>query len=473
MNIPEQKPDIASYRWHFVGIGGAGMSALAAALIDLGATVSGSDMEESEATRALKDRGAMVHIGHSASHLGEADRVVFTGALSPDNPELAEAERRGIPVIRRAQLLGELMDLRRGVAVAGTHGKTTTSAMIAWTLARAGWDPSYMVGGTIRGLGPGGHWGGGDVLVAEADEYDRSFLHLRPEVAVITNIEGDHLEYYGSLEAIHEAFVGFGCNVRDGGLLLLCAEDEPAMSLHGKLLDERARFRVQTYGCSDPSLWRAHDVTPNRKGGSDYRASHDGQDVASVSLAVPGAHNVLNSLAALAACVELGLNAGDAATALGEFSGAARRFEVKGEAAGITIVDDYAHHPTEIAATLEAARARFPGRHLTVVFQPHTYTRTRDFLPLFSRALAEADRAIVTEIYASRERDTLGMSGSMIVEASRGGRALFAPTLRDAGEVALAEVQERGGVLITMGAGDVWKVGEALLRRLEAGEPTL
>jgi UDP-N-acetylmuramate--alanine ligase len=442
------------------------MSALAAALVDLGARVSGSDIEESDATNALRDRGVAISIGHAAINLGDAARVVYTGALAPDNAELFEAERRGIPVIKRAQLLGELMDLRRGVAVAGTHGKTTTSAMVAWVLAAAGRDPSYMIGGTIRGLGKGGHWGSGNELVAEADEYDRSFLNLRPQVGIITNIEGDHLEYYGSMDAIIEAFKGFACNVRDGGVLFLCAEDPEAIRLHDTLLDEKASFRTQTYGYGESALWRAVGVKPNARGGSDYTAVYDEEEVARVSLAVPGAHNALNSLAALAACVELGVDVEEVARHLGEFAGAGRRFEIKGGVRDITVVDDYAHHPTEIAATLRAARQRFPAYALVVVFQPHTYTRTRDFLDDFARSLGEADHVILTEIYASRERDTLGMSGKMIVERIANAPAEFAPTLEDAVEAALAVLQIEGSVLLTLGAGDVWKVGDEVLRRL-------
>jgi UDP-N-acetylmuramate--alanine ligase len=403
------------------------------------------------------------------ANLGNPDRIVYTGALASDNAEMLEAETRAIPTIKRAQLLGELMDLRRGVAVAGTHGKTTTSAMIAWVLSMSGREPSYMIGGTIRGLGQGGHWGRGEELVAEADEYDRSFHHLRPQVGVITNIESDHLEYYGSMDAIFEAFKGFACNVREGGVLILCADDVDAMILHDMLLDERADFRAQTYGFGESALWRAVGVTPNGRGGSAYTAVYDEEEVARVSLAVPGAHNVLNSLAVLAACVELGVEAEEVARHLGEFKGAGRRFEVKGGVWDMTVVDDYAHHPTEITATLKAARQRFRAQPLIVVFQPHTYTRTRDFLDDFASALEGADHVIVTEIYASRERDTLGMSGKMIVERIRATPAEFAPTLDDAVEAALAAMGKEGSVLLTMGAGDVWKVGDEVLRRLGAG----
>ena len=464
--VRNPKSEIRNPKWHFIGIGGAGMSALASALLDRGARVSGSDIAESDTTRALASRGAQVYIGHDAANLGDADRVVYTGALAPDNPEVLEAERRGLSLVKRAQLLGELMDTRQGIAVGGTHGKTTTSAMIAWVLAISGHDPSYMVGGTIRGLGAGGHWGAGDILVAEADEYDRSFLHLRPQIALIANIESDHLEYYGSYDAIREAFGQFARSVREGGLLLLYAEDPEALRLHDALLEEKVSFRVQLYGLTENAIWRATHMKANNRGGSDYGAIYDGQEAAHVSLAIPGTHNALNSLAALAACVELGVDVEEAARQLGEFAGAGRRFEIKGEVGGITVVDDYAHHPTEIEATLRAARQRFPNLPIIVVFQPHTYTRTRDFLDDFARVLSEADHAIITEIYASRERDTLGMSGAML--ANLIPRATFAPTLEEAATASLNLLRSLpdGGVLVTMGAGDVWKVGDEALEEL-------
>ncbi|MDQ3703862.1 MAG: UDP-N-acetylmuramate--L-alanine ligase [Chloroflexota bacterium] len=460
--------DLSSHRWHFIGIGGAGMSALADALLDLGASVTGSDLSASDATRSLEARGARVSIGHAAANLGDADHVVYTGAVPADNPEIVAARQRNLPLIRRAELLGQLMDLRRGVAVAGTHGKTTTSSMLAWVLAKSGRDPSYMVGGTIRGLGPGGHWGGGPELVAEADEYDRSFLQLRPEVAIITNIDSDHLEYYGSTDAIYAAFGEFAANVRPGGLLVMCADDLTSMQLASDLQQTTAPFRLQFYGTASEALWRPTAITPNGTGGSDYVVTRNGQEVVSVSLRVPGHHNVLNSLAVFAACIELGLSPEEVARWLAEFEGAGRRFEVKGEIGGITVVDDYAHHPTEITATLQAARERYPNRRLLVLFQPHTYTRTRDFLNDFATSLQLADRTYVTEIYASREQDTLGMSGRMIVERIK-GQAEFVPTLKEGVQTLLDDVAS-GDVVITMGAGDIWKAGEELLAALSQAQ---
>ncbi len=438
------------------------MSALAAALLDRGATVSGSDASPSSATAELEGRGVRIYTGHNGENLGGATRVVVTAALSADNPELLAAQERGIPIVKRAALLGELMDGRRGVAVAGTHGKTTTSSMIAWVLAKAGRDPSYMVGGNIRGLGPGGHWGGGEELVAEADEYDRSFLHLHPNVAIITNIESDHLEYYGSEAAIDEAFFDFAMNVQPGGLLLVSDGDKRIRVLTERLEQISAPFRTEFYGVGEVPTWQAQNISTNASGGTSYAAYHNNEMVADVALLVPGTHNALNSLAALAACVEVGVDAAEAAILLGDFLGAERRFEVKGEDRGITVVDDYAHHPTEIAATLQAARQRYPDKRLVVVFQPHTYTRTRDFLDDFVTSLSAADLVFVTEIYASRERDTLGMSGSQIVEKIIGTEAHFALTLDDAANEVL-DILQPGDVLLTLGAGDVWKVGREVL----------
>ena len=444
------------------------MSALAQALLDLGDQVSGSDAVETDATRDLRAHGARVEVGpHVASSLGEPlpERVVVTAALQADNPEWLEAQRLGLPGVKRADLLGQLMESRRGLAAAGTHGKTTTSAMMAWVLAKAGRDPSYMVGGTIRGLGAGGHWGRGRELVAEADEYDRSFLYLHPEVAIINNIETDHLEYYGSAEAIFGAFGEFALNVKPGGLLLLCADDAGAHRLGAELAQGEGQFRLQYFGLAEDALWRAGSIKANERGGSDFVVVRDGKEVARLSVQVPGVHNVLNALGAFAALSEVGLAPEVIARWLSEFEGTGRRFEVKGTEWGVTVVDDYAHHPTEIRATLAAARQRFPHRRIYVLFQPHTYTRTRDFLGEFSLALSEADRVIVTEIYASREHDTLGVSGRQIVSRMTGSNVEFAPTLEAARELLLDDLQA-GDVLITMGAGDVWKAGEWVLRAL-------
>jgi len=459
--------------WHFIGIGGAGMNVLAHALLDRGDRVSGSDVSDSVALDALRTRGAAVRVGQTADNpdLALADQVVLTGAVPEDNPELAAARAAGKPVVKRAVVLGQLMDERTGVAVAGTHGKTTTTAMIAWILREVGRDPAFLVGGVISDLGSGGHWGGGPELVAEADEYDRSFWELRPQVAVVTNLEADHLDYYGDVTAIRAAFHHFADNLRPGGTLLFCGDDPGARQLHDRLAHAwagaagRQRW-VQLYGTTPDCLWQAHSVQPNAAGGSDFVVALDGQPSAAVSLLLPGAHNVLNALAAVGATGALGVGPLDAAAALARFHGTGRRFQRKGTVGGVLVVDDYAHHPTEIAVTLAAARTHLAGRRLVVIFQPHTYTRTRDFLAEFATVLATSDVAIISEIYASRETDTLGLSSRQLVDrinALSPGKAYYAEDLATATELATTLLRD-GDVLLTMGAGDVWQVGEAVLQ---------
>ena len=472
--------------WHFIGIGGAGMSVLAHALRDQGAEVSGSDLQDSAALAALRARGVTITVGHRADNpdLAGATTVVITAAVRPDNPELQAAQVRGVPVIKRAALLGQLMAGRTGVAVAGTHGKTTTTAMIAFILTEAGRDPAFLVGGVLRDLGTGGRWGRGAELVAEADEYDGSFWQLQPAVAVVTNVEAEHLDYYGDLAGVEAAFRRFAENLRPGGTLFCCADDPGAAALgadraaawrggdrtvvgYGRQTtdDRRQTANGGLPGGGVAAAWQAEDRGANAQGGSTFRAWYRGEAVAEVALRVPGAHNVLNGLAALAVSVRLGVAPAVVAAALGRFTGTGRRFEVKGTGGGVLVVDDYAHHPTEIAATLAAARRHYPDRRLVVAFQPHTYSRTRDFLPQFATALAAADAVVVSEVYAAREQDTLGVSGADIVtrlNAAHAGRARFAPDLA-ATAAALRDLLRPGDLLLTLGAGDIWQTGEQVL----------
>ncbi len=448
------------------------MSVLAHALLDRGDRVSGSDAGDSAALEALRARGAAVRVGQTADNpdLALADQVVLTGAVPAGNPELAAAQAAGKPVIKRAALLGRLMDERTGVAVAGTHGKTTTTAMVTWILREAGRDPAFLVGGVISDLDTGGHWGGGPELVAEADEYDRSFWELRPQVAVVTNLEADHLDYYADLAAIRAAFRRFAEGLRPNGTLLLCGDDPGARQLHDELAQawagEAGQGRqVLLYGTTPDCRWQAQFAQPNAAGGSDFIVVLGGRHIAAVSLLLPGHHNVLNALAAVGATGALGVGPLDAAAALGGFHGTGRRFQRKGTVGRVLVIDDYAHHPTEIAATLAAARRHLPDRRLVVVFQPHTYTRTRDFLNEFAAVLATADVAIIPEIYASRETDTLGLSSRQLVErinADAPGKAQYASNLPEATDLA-TQLLQSDDVLLTMGAGDVWKVGEAIL----------
>ncbi len=398
-------------RVHIVGIGGAGMSAIATVLHERGYHVSGSDQAESDVTRSLRDHGLEVFIGHSAENVGAVDMVVISSAIRADNPELIAAQQRGIPTAKRAQFLGWLMQGSLGVAVAGTHGKTTTTAMIAHILMGAGRDPSFIVGGTIKSIGRSAHAGRDREFIIEADEYDRMFLGLTPTIEVILNVEHDHPDCYPTLDDMLGAFREFIQHVPADGLVVACGEDTAA----SMLAREAARWSL--YGFKPTFEWYATDIRPNQAGGVDFIAHHNGKQQGLVRLRVPGKHNVLNALAALAVIDTIGVPFNAAADALSEFRGVGRRFEVRGEVNGVTVIDDYGHHPTEIKATLAGARLRYPGQQIWAVLQPHTYSRTKTLLDQFAAAFEDADHVIVTAIYASRERDTLGISNQDVVAA--------------------------------------------------------
>jgi UDP-N-acetylmuramate--alanine ligase len=444
-------------RLHILGIGGAGMSAIATVLIERGYRVSGSDQAESDVTRQLREQGADVAIGHRAENVGEVDMVVVSAAIRADNPELIAAQERQIPVSKRAQFLGWLMQGSLGVAVAGTHGKTTTTAMIAHMLLSAGRDPSFIVGGTIKSIGQSAHAGRDREFVIEADEYDRMFLGLTPTIEVILNVEHDHPDCYPTLDDMLGAFREFIQHVPVDGLVVACGEDAAASML------AREAARRQLYGFKPSLDWYATDVRANNAGGIDFLAHHDGKVQGLVRLRVPGKHNVLNALAALAVTEALGVPFSAAVDALSEFRGVGRRFEVRGEAHGVTIVDDYGHHPTEIKSTLAGARLRYPGQPIWAVWQPHTYSRTKTLLDQFAAAFDDADHVIVTAIYASRERDTLGISNRDVVAAMQHPDARAIDGLDDVTHY-LQENAKRGDVVITFSAGDANKVSEALLR---------
>lgn len=442
---------------HFVGIGGIGMSGIAGILADAGLTVTGCDLKRSAATDLLEERGIRVDLGHDPSHLDGADLVVVTAAVKGQSEEVDEARRRGIRVMKRAEILGQIVASKRAVGVAGTHGKTTTSAMVATVLAEAGLDPTVLVGGMVRNFGTNARSGAGDFLVVEADEYDRTFHQLHPEIAVVTNIEADHLEYYGSFEAIEEAFRVYVDGIAREGVVVGCA-DEPAVAA----LLERCTRRVVRYGLGEDAEVRATAVT------FDERGSHF--EVAGVGffrLFVPGEHNVRNALAAIAVARELGVEPHTIATGLSRFLGVDRRFQILGEYAGALIVDDYAHHPTEIRATIAAARSGYPARRVVALFQPHLYSRTRDFATEFGTALRAADVAIVAPIYAAREKPVEGVSARMIADAAPGIEFLD----RSNGEI-YNEMRRRlgaGDIFITMGAGDVHEIAEMLVRAPAGG----
>jgi len=450
---------------HFVGIGGIGMSGIARVLLEEDYRVSGSDLRVSPLTEALVGLGGTVYEGHAANNIAGADLVVVSSAVPPHNPEVLAAQESGIPVVGRAQILGQLMEDRYGVAVAGTHGKTTTSAMIALILEQAGLDPTIIVGGVIPELGSNAKAGKGEYLVLEADEYQRTFLGLSPSVAVVTNIEMDHPDYFRDLEDIYQAYLEFVKLVPQEGEIFLCADDPM-----GQRLEEEPHLaEITTYGLEPRARWRAADLAANAAGGSDFRVLASGRPQGEFSLRIPGRHNVKNGLAALAVSDYLGIDLMEAGKTLAQFRGVERRFQVKGEAAGVMVIDDYAHHPTEIKATLAAARERYPQRRVWAVFQPHTYSRTKALLSEFAASFGDADQVVVTDIYPARETDDLGINSQELVAAMNHPGAHYVGPLSDV--LTMLCQQLRGDdLLITLGAGDIYQVGEKVLARLKRRE---
>jgi UDP-N-acetylmuramate--alanine ligase len=445
---------------HFVGIGGSGMSGIAEVLLNLGYEVSGSDLKRSAATDRLASLGARVFEGHASSNAAGAHVVVTSTAVAPQNPEVAEARRHGVPVIPRAEMLAELMRLKYGVAVAGSHGKTTTTSMVALVLDRGGLDPTVVVGGRLGVLGSGARLGKGEFLVAEADESDRSFLKLTPTLAVVTNIDREHLDTYRDLADIQEAFLGFVNKVPFYGGAVLCLDDPPVQDIL-----PRVERRVVTYGLSHQASVSARDLELSPTG-AHYTATLDGRALGAVTLAVPGAHNVTNSLAAVAVGLDLDVPFEQVKAGLESFTGVDRRFQVRGERAGVLVIDDYGHHPTEIRVTLEALRLRAGHRRTVVLFQPHRFTRTQALWDDFCKAFHQADVLVLTDIYPASEEPIPGVTAEALARAlvERGHRQVtWAGDLRSATE-ALASVVREGDVVLTLGAGSVWTAGEELLR---------
>lgn len=449
---------------HLIGIGGAGLSAIATVLLQQRYRVSGSDREASAATTRLVQQGATVFIGHRAENLVDSiDTVVISSAIPTDNPELVEARRRGLPVVKRAEWLGQMMQAKTGLAVAGTHGKTTTTAMIAFILQQAGQAPSFIVGGFIPQLDTNAAAGQGKPFVIEADEYDYMFLGLRPEVAVVTVVEWDHPDMFPSPQALAQAFEDFVRLVPAPGLVIGCGDDPGAL----RVLAQAAAPTI-TYGLHLDNDWQAVDIQPNVRGGHDFRIKRVG-DLSphrlTVSLTVPGLHNVSNALAALVAVNRCGVEFAQAAEIVGQFKGVGRRFELKGEANGITVIDDYAHHPTEIKATLAAARSRFADRPIWAAFQPHTFSRTLALLDDFAHAFADADHVILVDIFASRETDQGLVKSADILARMRHPDARYLGSLNAAADYLAAHLAPPA-VLVTMGAGDSYLIGESVLKKL-------
>lgn len=460
--------DLNLGRIHLLGIGGAGQNALADLLLDMGYTVSGSDLKLSATTEALARRGVEIYQGQRAENLDKVTLVVTTAAAGADNSELLEAGRRGLPVLQNAEMVGLLLNPKRLLAVAGTHGKTTTTGMVAFLLERAGLEPAFYIGGVSTDLGVAGKAGKGEYAALEADEYARRFLNYRPEAAVITNVEPDHLDYYGTWEVLQAAFAAFAANIRPGGKLYLCADDAVAASMQGVATEAE----IFSYGLDSKADWKASELSVNAQGGHNFQLSFRGKFLGKVSLGLAGVHNVLNATGAMAMVITAAPQV-DPARFLelaGQYRGTARRFELIGQVAGITIIDDYAHHPTEIKATLAAARARFGKRRLVALFQPHTYTRTKALLDDFTRSFDEADVVALMEIFPAREIDTLGVSTSDILGRMQHPGKLAEPLDHVQAAASLSQVLREGDVLLTLGAGDVWKVGEQILNQMRARE---
>jgi UDP-N-acetylmuramate--alanine ligase len=456
-------------RVHFIGIGGSGLSAIARLLQESGYDVTGSDKVLSPLAADLQTAGLKIFIGHHPSNVSGADWVVRSSAVSDDNPEVQAALQANIPVYKRADFLGKLMSDKMGIAVAGTHGKTTTTAMIAWVLSVLGRDPSFIVGGVMNNYGVNARAGKGDAFVIEADEYDRMFLGLQPRIAVITNLEHDHPDCYPTFDDMFRAFEEFTNLLPADGTLIASGEDKGAAALLARVR-KSGRNVISYSGHGDltinsPQWMQARNLKPNDRGGFDFLAGTNivagGTATLTVSLQIPGEHNVRNALAALCVCAVMGLSLKNAAAALAEFKGTGRRFQILGEKHGITVVDDYAHHPTEIRATLSAARARFPGQRIWAVWQPHTYSRTQALFYEFSRAFGDADEVLVTEVYAAREPKQ-DFSSAEIVSSMPHGSARYSGTLEETTEYLLKHLQT-GDVLLVLSAGDADRVSANVL----------
>ncbi len=446
---------------HFVGIGGSGMSGIAEVLLNLGYRVSGSDLKRSPVTERLAARGARIAEGHAAENVGEAHVVVTSTAVRRDNPEVVEARRRAIPVIPRAEMLAELMRLKYGLAIAGSHGKTTTTSMVALVLDRGGLDPTVVVGGRLGVLGSGARLGKGDFMVAEADESDRSFLKLTPTIAVVTNIDREHLDTYRDLADVQDAFVGFLNKVPFYGACVLCLDDPAVQDVLPRI--ER---RVISYGLTPQAHVSARDVALG-PAGSSFAVSVDDRSLGPITLSVPGAHNVANALAAVAVGLDLEIDFTAIRAGLESFTGVDRRFQVRGEAGGVVVIDDYGHHPTEIRATLDTLRRRAGARRTVVLFQPHRFTRTQALWDEFCKAFLQSDVLLLTDIYPASEEPIPGVTAEALAQAiaERGHRQVaWAGDLKAASE-RLAEEAREGDVVLTLGAGSVWTAGEELLRR--------
>ncbi len=449
---------------HMIGIGGIGMSGIAEVLLAMNFKVSGSDRSLSEVTDRLASLGAEIYEGHSEENLKDVDVVVYSSAVTMDNVEIQEALKRKIPVIKRSEMLAELMRLKYGIGIAGTHGKTTTTSMVGLVMLEAGFDPTVIVGGKLSGLGgTNARLGKGDFIVVEADEFDRSFLQLTPVIAAITTLEKEHLDIYRDLDDIKEAFVEFANKVPFYGFVVLCLDEEGLREILPKI-----NRKVITYGTSAQADVRAYDVSFS-KTQSKFKVKYHGESLGEIELNVPGLHNVKNSLVAVTIAKELGVDFGIIKSALKKFTGVYRRFEIKAEINDVMIIDDYAHHPTEVSATLSAIRSGW-DRRVVAVFQPHLYTRTRDFYADFAKSFLDSDVFICTDVYPAREIPIQDVTGQLITDAAEKfghKNVIYVPDKKQIPDK-LLEIVLPGDIVITMGAGDIWKYGEEFINKLKS-----
>ncbi len=446
---------------HFVGIGGIGMSGIAEVLLNLGYVISGSDVKRSDITGRLENLGAKIKYGHDRTNLGDANVVVYSSAIKPDNPELEEAKERSIPVIPRAEMLAELMRMKYGIAVAGTHGKTTTTSLISTILHQAHYDPTFVIGGRLKSLDSTAKLGESEYLVVEADESDGSFLRLSPRVAVVTNIDPEHLDHFGNLEAIKDAFRDFLDKLPFYGLAILNIDDQNVLQIIPQIQKPQV-----TFGITSEANYRAKDIIYDRLK-TKFKVFKGGKLLGQVCLPMPGLHMVYNGLAAIAVADEIGIGFETSSEALSGFGGIHRRFEMVGKSKGVSVYDDYGHHPTEIRLVLEAAKTSI-GRRLITIFQPHRYTRTKTLYQDFLGAFDKSDILILTEIYPASEQPINGVTGHWLAEGIKGHghkEVIFEPDLERIPDV-VAGIAKDGDVVITLGAGDVWTVGEKVLGKL-------
>jgi UDP-N-acetylmuramate--alanine ligase len=458
--------DWSRARVHFVGIGGSGMSGIARIMASRGAQVSGSDLNDSSTLNGLRSLGAKIYIGHSLDNLGSPDLVIKSSAIPANNPELEEAHRKGITVLERAAALAELMIGTRSVAVAGTHGKTTTTSMLTVALQHVGLDPSFAIGATVSNSGTNAHQGSGNTFIVEADESDGSFTAYKPLGAIITNIELDHVDNFATLAQIDQIFDDFAATIRAEGFLVICSDDPGALRLMARVKEKNLPISITTYGIDSQADLRLDRIHLQPKS-AEARVSYKGRVLAVMELAITGRHNLLNAAAALLAGLELGANANDLIKGLSLFSGARRRFEIKGISKGITVIDDYGHHPTEVKATLESAEIYAQGGRVITVFQPHRYSRTQVFASEFAKALSASDYTYLLEIYPASEQEIAGVSSLLISKEMDSAIHSYQPSMPEVIE-SVAKMAKSGDVILTLGAGDVSSLGKLILEAIES-----